>query len=813
METFFHDIRYAWRQLRNTPGFAAIAVLSLAVGIGATTAVFSIVYATLLHPYPFRDWERLVTLTVDDKNGNLHFIAIDGEQLRQLRAASVVEEVVAYTSANLSTTGNAGSGDLPEDIACMMWTTNAVEYFGVPPVLGRAFGPADAPEGQEPQPVAMLSYLAWQRHYGSDKNILGRTVELAHVNYRIVGVMSPHIVWGGGDVFLPLKVTSDPNVSLGTSIRLKPGITPEAASAALQPLLEEFAKSTPQNLPQGFRAHILPLSNGIRVGLGPSLYLLFGAVCLLLLIACLNVSVLLLARGTQREYELAVRAALGAARARVVRQLITEAAFIALVGEALGIALAVALQKLVVVQLPYYLSQRQALIHLNVPMLAFSIAATLATVLLFGLLPAVQLSGRNLHTTMQLGSQKLAGGWGKHTRNALIAGQIAFSLVLLASAATSIRAFLSVLHAPLGYDPHNTVALGIPLHSNSYTSWEARAAYFDRLQQKLASTPEVMGAAIATNAVPPANGSTWFEILGRVPVGDQQVRASFISADYFRVLNIPLIEGRIFDRAEMARGAQLAVINQAMARRYFPGGDAIGRQIRLPRLQAVPPNQISAPGATEWCQIIGITGDVVNNGLRDPVQPAVYVPYPLRMTMYGQILVRTRGNPLSMLRTLRAQVQSVDSEQQVMRNTESLEQWITDTDDWQREHMVALLFGAFAGITLLLAGVGLYSVVAYSVAQRTREFAVRMALGAQRSDVLLNLFLSIAGVVVTGAAAGIVLQLAIGRIVAQWAYAGGRDPLVIALVTPLLAIVAIAACYVPARRAMALDPTQALRYE
>lgn len=530
-------------------------------------------------------------------------------------------------------------------------------------------------------------------------------------------------------------------------------------------------------------------------------------------IACLNVSILLLARGTRRQYELAVRTALGAARSRVVRQLITEAVVIALVGEALGIGLAVALQKLVVAQLPYYLSQRQALIHLNVQMLAFSIGATLTTVLLFGLLPAVQLSGGNLHMTMQLGGTKLAGGWGKHTRNGLIAGQIALSLVLVASAATSIRAFLSVLHASLGYDPHNTLALGIPLHDNSYTTWEARAAYFDRLQQKLASTPEVSGAAIATNGVPPQNGTTFCEVLGQLSTGDQQVRTSFISADYFHVLNIPLLAGRIFDRAEVARGAQVAVINQAMARRYFPAGDAIGRQIRLPQLQAAPPNQLSAPGANEWREIVGVTGDVLNNGLRDPVQPAVYVPYPLRMTMYGQIVVRTRGNPLSLLHTLRAQVQSVDPEQQVLRNTQSLEQWIMDTDDWQREHMVALLFGAFAALTLLLAGVGLYSVVAYSVAQRTREFAVRMALGAQRSDVLLNVFVSIAGVVVAGTAVGIGLQLAVSRIVAQWAYATGRDPLVIALVTPLLAVVAVVACYVPARRAMTLDPTQALRYE
>jgi predicted permease len=812
METFFQDIRYGWRQLRKAPGFAVIAVLSLAVGIGATTAVFGIVYATLLSPYPFRDWERLVTLTVNDRNGNLSMISINGEQLAQLRAAPVVEEVMAFTGQNLSTTGN-GTGDLPEDVACIYWTTNALDYFGMPPLMGRGFVASDAPAGQEPQPVAVLSTNFWQRHFGGDKNIVGQTIELAHVQYKIVGVMTPLSNWGGADVYLPLKITLDPLRTLQVSIRLKPGVTPEAASTVLQPLLEEFYKSTPQNIPMGFKAHILPLWYNLKTSLGPSLYLLFGAVCLLLLIACLNVSILLLARGTGRQYELAVRAAMGAARARVVRQLLTEAVLIAAVGEGLGIALAIGLQKLLVQQLPAWLAVRAPRIHLNVPVLAFSMAATLITVLAFGLLPAVQLSRRNLHNTMQLGTQKVTGGWGKQTRNALIAGQVALSLVLLASAATSIRAFMALLQTPLGYDPHNTVALAIPLHQNSYPTLEARAAFYARLEEKLAATPEVTGAALASNGVPPFNGTTWMEVLGQTANGDQQVVTSFVSADYFRVMSIALVEGRTFDRAEVERAARVAVINQTMARRFFPGGDAIGKQIRLPKVQAFPPQQLSPAGANEWRQIIGITADVVNNGLRDPELPAVYVPYPTRMGMVGQLVVRTRGNPLAMLRTLRAQVQAVDSEQQVMRNTESLEQWLMDTPEWQREHMVALLFGGFAGITLLLAGVGLYSVVAYSVAQRTSEFALRMALGAQRGDVLRNVFLSIAGVIAVGAAAGIALQIASGRIVAQWAYASGRDPLVIALVIPLLAMVAIVACYVPARRATSIDPMQALRQQ
>jgi len=534
----------------------------------------------------------------------------------------------------------------------------------------------------------------------------------------------------------------------------------------------------------------------------------------LLLIGCLNVSILLMARGTKRQYELAVRAAMGAGRGRVVRQLLTESLTLAVIGEVLGIALAYALQRVLIRELPNYLTARQASIHINLPVLLFSIGLTLLTVLAFGLLPAVQFSRRELRQAMQSGVQKISGGWGKHTRNALIAGQIALSLMLLAAAATSIRAFVRLMHTDLGYDPSNTVALGIPVHQNTYTTWQERSAYFERLQQKIASTPDVSAAALSIAAVPPANGwNTSFEILGRTPLGDQQVRTNFVSNEYFGVLHIPVLRGRLWDKAEAARGAHVAVINQTMAQLYWPKGDAVGRQIRLPKLVSNPPFQLSSPGSDDWLEIIGITKDALNDGLRSPVKPGIYLPYTFRMPMFTQILVRTRANPLSLLRTFRAQVKAVDSEQQVMRNTSSLEEWIAQQDDWQREHLVAGLFGAFSMITLLLAGVGLYSVVSYTVAQRTNEFAVRMALGAQRSDVLLSVLLSTVSVVAMGVAAGSGLYLLVNRVVARWAYAPAKDPLILLLVTPVLVGVAVLACYLPARRAMSLDPIKALRHE
>lgn len=811
MQSFFQDLRYALRQLRKAPGFTLVTVLSLALGIGATTAVFSIVYAVLIRPYPFRDWDRLVTLSFRDKSGSLRCCyGLTGTEVQQVRNASSVEEIVANDFENLTTTG----GDLPEDISVCYWTPNAIPYFGVPPALGRGLIPSDAPEGQEPQPVAMLSYLFWQRHFGANPDIIGQSIEVAHNSYKIVGVISPQLTWGGADVYLPLKLTRDPNLQLGVSIRLRPGVGTEAASAQLDPLFQEFARELPANFPRDARVAIMPLSYGIVTGLGPSLYLLFGAVCLLLLIGCLNVSILLMARGAKRQYELAVRAAMGAARSRVVRQLLTESLLLAVIGEVFGIALAYATQRLLIRELPGYLTARAASIYLNLPVLSFSIVITLLTVIIFGLLPALQFSRRELRQTMQIGMQKITGGWGKQTRNVLIAGQIALSLTLLAAAATSIRAFLRLMNTNLGYDPHNTISLRIPVHQNTYTTWEARSTYFERLRQKIASTPDVIGATLSDNGQPPANGwNTQVEIFGQNALGDQQIRAQFVSAEYFDVLQIPLVSGHVWSTAENMRPAHVAVINQTMARQYWPNGDAIGRQIRLPKLTSGSPYDIVPPGSDNWVEIVGVVGDSLNDGLQEPVKPAVYMPYPFLMRMFTAILVRTRTNPLSLMRAFRAQVQAVDSEQQIMKDSLSLEQLITEQYEWQREHMVAILFGAFSVITLLMAGLGLYSVVSYTVAQRTSEFALRMALGAQRGDVLMNVVLSTIGVVAAGVAAGAGLYLLVKRIVAQWAYAPADDPMMLLLVAPVLVVVAALACYVPARRAMSLDPMTALRYE
>jgi putative ABC transport system permease protein len=368
------------------------------------------------------------------------------------------------------------------------------------------------------------------------------------------------------------------------------------------------------------------------------------------------------------------------------------------------------------------------------------------------------------------------------------------------------------MHTPLGYDPHNVMSVGIPIHDGTYKTWGERASYFDQLQKKVATAPGVTMTAISSNATPPNNGwGTHIDFLGKAAQDEQRVRVNFVSPTYFPVLRVPLLQGRIWDDTEDRNGAHLAVINQTLARRYFPHGDAIGHSLRIPELQDQPPYVLASADGAGWMQIVGVVADKMNDGLRKPILPEVFVPFTTQMYMYTQILVRSEVSPLTLLHSVAAQVNSLNTDQQITGQVQDLDHWITTQPEIQQEHLVAWLFGLFAALGLVLAAVGLYSVVSYTVAQRTGEFGIRMALGAPRTHVLCIVFASTVVSVGSGMVAGLVLTLSLQRVLAHWAEGSSRDPLVVVAAALLLSLVAVVACVVPARRASRVDPALALR--
>ncbi len=806
------DLKFCYRDLRRKPSLALTAIFSLALGIGTTTAVFSVIYGLLANPFPYQGANRMIHLRVVNENGNDRFVGITGPQLQQLRQARCVESAGAsWGTWNLTTTGE----DLPQDVQSIQLSANAGTHFGVPALLGRTLIPSDAPDGQDPQPVIVLSYLFWQRHFNADPTVVGRTLKLVHKNYTIIGVMPSRFTWEDADVYLPLKISNDANIQYGPLIKLKPGITHEVANAELQPLLEQFARDKPTQFPKKFKVRVQGLNDRYVEQLGHSLFLLFGAVGLLLLIGCANMSILLLARGTARQHELAIRAAIGASRWRIQRQLLAEALALALLGAAGGVLLAYRLLPLLVKWLPECSFPHEVAIGINFPVLGFCVAIAIVTGVLFGLAPAMQFSQPKLAEVMQSGSRRTTTGVrSKHTHSLLVAGQISLTLLLLTSAAAAINGFVRLVRTDLGYDPHNTMSVGIPVHQNVHVSWEDRSTYFDQILARIKEMPEVVAAGISTNATPPSNGSdVYVEILGH-PVGQQeQVRANFVSPDYFPVLRIPLLQGRLWDHAETMHGARLAVINQTMARQYWPHGDALGKQLRLPDLKGAPPFTQIAPGGDSWLQIIGVVSDARDDGLRKPVKPAIFVPYTLQMRMYTQILVRTHNAPLSVLNRVRAAVKAVDPDQQVFGQTRDLEQWIQRQDEYAYGRLVAALFSGVSLLALALAATGLFSVVSYGVAQRTNEFGIRIALGATRGQVLQLVLMSTARNVAGGLFLGLALSLMLSGVLAKWAEGSTHSPMVFAAVTLLLILTSALAAFIPARRASSVDPMDALRYE
>jgi predicted permease len=812
MRTVFQDLRYAFRQLIKLPGFTLTAVISLALGIGATTAVFSVVYAILMDPYPYAAPDRMIHMRLVAPNGNLRGFGVTGTQWQQLRKSPVVEDTFLEDDWSLTVTGS----DVPEDAEAVYLSSNGFNFFGVPVALGRGLQPSDAVDGQDPQPVVVLGYKFWQRHFNADPGVLGRTIQMVRKNYTIVGVAAARFTWGDADVYLPLKITQDQVRNYYAGVRLKPGVTHAQADAALQPLIAAFAQETPTHFPhEALRLHVVGLNEDFLKQLGGTLYLLFGAVSLLLLIGCGNVSILLLARATSRQHEFALRSAIGASRTRIIRQLLTEALLLSLTGAAVGLVLAYKSLAVIVANLPEYSFPHEAAIQIDLPVLVFCVGAAVATGVLFGIWPALQLSRPEVNQVMQSNTRKTTTDVkGRKVHGTLIGAQIALTLLMLSGAGAAIEGFLHVAHRTLGYDPHNVMSVGIPIHDGTYKSWPERAAYFEKLYTAVATVPGITMTAISSNATPPSNGfQTKFEIVGKPSGEDQSMRVNLVSQTYFPILKIPLLQGRIWDEAENQRGAAVIVINQALAQRYFPHGDAVGHTLRLPEVKEQPPFLLLAPGHENGVLVVGVVADKLDDGLTKPVLPEAFAPYTFAMGMYTQILVRSEVPPLTLLHAVQVKVNSVDHDQQTNGDVRDLEHWITRTPEWARGQLVAWLFGAFAGLALALAAMGLYSVVSYTVVQRTNEFGIRIALGAQRGHVLRIVFRSMVISVGLGILAGLALTLALNKVLATWAAESSRDPLLLLAAASALAATAALACTLPARRAAALDPMKAIRYE
>jgi putative ABC transport system permease protein len=811
MQTIWQDIRFALRQMVASPGFSLTAILSLALGIAATVAVFSVIYSAVITPWPYVGFDRVSSIRTIDKAGHESGFGLPGPEIRRLREAKSVEDVTASDEWNLVLTGS----DVPEDVKAISFTPNAFQFLGLPPMLGRYFVPSDAPDGQDPQPVAVLPYQFWRRHYNNDPEIVGKTIQLDHKSYSIIGVMPPRFTWGDADVYLPLKLSQDQSTMYGYMLKLKSGIAPETARAEFEPILQQFAKVRPNYFPPQFHISVVMMATDYVRDLRKTLYLLFGAVALLLAIGCGNVSILLLARGTARLHEFAVRSAVGASRWRLIRQLLTESLLLAVTGAALGVVLAHQAVGYLVARLPEYSFPHEADFRLNIPTLFFAVGVAIVSGVFFGIFPAFDSGRHEISEAMQTGLRTVAGSIrGKRVHTGLIAGQIALTLLLLTAATAAIHGFTKMMQRPLGYDPHNVMSVGIPVHENTLKTWNERAAYFTQLRERVNAMPGVIQAGISSNATPPRNGwSQPFEILGKTAAEYQDARVNFVSPEYFSILRIPLVEGRLWQQAEVSRGATLAVVNETFARRYFPGEQVLGRSVRIPRLTSQPPYGIAVTGSDGWLQIIGVAADALDDGLSKPILPGIYLPHTVNMWMGTQILVRTQGSPLAMLQGIRKEIASINPNQQVFSRVDDLETWITRAPEWARARLVSVLFAAFSGLALTLAAVGLYSVVSYGVAQRTSEFGIRMAFGARRADVLHLVARAAATSVGLGLALGAVLSFSLSRLVTRWVETGSVHPLMVPGVSLVVIGVAAVACVVPARKAVSLDPMTALREE
>ena len=810
MSNLLQDIRYAFRLFRKSPGFVLTAVLSLTLGIGATTVVFSVVYGILLDPYPYKDADRMVHVELRDKSGRGPLLLVNGTQYQDLRKSASIDDVFLMKNLQQSLTG----AEFPITVQVGRYTPNLFDYMGVPPLLGREFTSADAPGGNA-APVALLSYLFWQRQYGGSREIVGKTIELDHALYTIVGVVPQRFTWGDSDVYLPGNPTADPHEYWLSFVKLKPGTKFPAATAELQSLVDNFAKQDPKNYPQDRKAAIVTLNEEVLGRFAGTLVLLFGAVVVLLLIGCGNVSILLLARGIARQHELAVRASAGAGRGRLIRQLLTESILLSVTGAAVGVLVAYRGTKAISTMLPYYSFPHEAAIHVNSMVVLFSAAVALLTGILFGISPAWQLSQPQLGPLIQSSSTKMTGSTrGRNLHRLLIAGQVALTLLLMAGAASAMKSFVALTHTPLGFDPDHVLSFDVTLPKGAKPSWQERLNAEEAVRLALEQTPGVSSAGVSASWFPPFGGfRAKVEIQSKPTLIDSEAVMALVSPELFSTLHVTLLTGRIFSQTEVMNAAHLALVNQAFVKEYLADRNPLGQSVRSPMLKFDQASFVFAQAPDDWLQVIGIVGDTKNDGLQRPVKPMIFLPYTFVLPPDQVFFVRASGDPETTIRSIRQRLREISSEFIVADSPNYALAWRLDTQGWGQERFIATLFGLFAFLALALAATGLYSVVSFVVTRRTQELGIRMALGARRGSVIQLVLASTAATLGIGIAVGLGLSVILSRLVTARVGSSSRDPLTLLLAASLLFLVAMLACAFPAWRAASIEPMRALRTE
>jgi len=808
MRTLLQDLHFAFRQFRKSPGFVMTAILSLMLGIGATTAMFSVVYGILLDPYPYKDNNRMVHIQLNDKNGRGPLLLVNGSGVKDLQKIPSLDDVFLARNNQQNLTGD----QIPVSVNVGMYSPNLFEYMGVPPILGREFTRADAASGSAP-PLAVLSYLFWQRQFGGSREVLGKNIELDHQLYTVIGVVPPRFTWGDSDVYIPALPTADPNEYSLAFVKLKPGTKFPVAEAQFQALADQFAKQN-KNYPQDRKVKIVTLNEQVLGQFSGTLTLLFGAVLALLVIGCANVSILQLARGTARQHEFAVRVSVGAARARLIRQLLTESVLLSVTGALVGVLAAYKGVAALSTFLPYYSFPHEAAIHVNSTVLAFTAGVAVLTGILFGISPAWQLSRPQLGHLIQASNAKHSGSaHNRHTHRLLIAGQVALTLLLMAAAGAAMKAFVARIHTPLGFDPDHVIAMNVGFPKGANPTWLARLNANELVRKTITEVPGVDTASVSNTWFPGLGGFVAkIEVQSKPSLTDAQAVACLVSTHEFLTLRIPLLAGRLYDDAENMRAAHVAVVNQSFVKQFIGDGDPIGQRVRSPMLKVEQPSLLVAQAPDDWLEIIGVVGDAKNDGLDHPVKPAVFLPYSFVLPTDESLLVRVTGDPDVVLRSIKERLRQLNPEMVVGGRTHTLLWWM-ETNGWGQERFIATLFSLFAVLALGLAATGLYSVVSFAVTQRTQEVGIRMALGAPRTSIIRLVLASTGTMLGFGVAIGLVLSIVLNGLVTSWVKGSPRDPLTLLASAIVLLLVAVGACIIPAWRAATIDPMRALRTE